>query len=280
MTVVKVVDPATPDGDFLKPDAGNRWVSVQFKLHNIGTTPYDDSPSNGSRITDQEDQHFDAAFAATTTAGPAMPAGVKLAPGKSAVGYITFELPKSSKLATVQFALDSGFSDDTGEWTIGPSSPTSSSAPAASSVKQSSTSAGGPGVGDTIDLTGADDLKVAVTVVKVVDPATPDGDFLKPDAGNRWVSVQFKLHNIGTTPYDDSPSNGSRITDQEDQHFDAAFAATTTAGPAMPAGVKLAPGKSAVGYITFELPKSSKLATVQFALDSGFSDDTGEWTIS
>ncbi|WP_371479812.1 hypothetical protein [Kitasatospora sp. NBC_00315] len=42
-----------------------------------------------------------------------------IAPGESGKGFVTFEVPKDAKLAKIQFGLDSGFADQTGQWTIG-----------------------------------------------------------------------------------------------------------------------------------------------------------------
>ena len=135
-------------------------------------------------------------------------------------------------------------------------------------------------VGDTIDLTGVEtEERLAVTVVKVVDPAQGENQFSSPDSGMRFVAVQFRLKNTGTVVYDDSPSNGARLVDAQSQHFDAAYE-DTTAGPGFPGSVAVAPGDTALGFITFEVPTASKLAKVQFAMNSGFSGNTGQWKVS
>lgn len=48
-----------------------------------------------------------------------MISGVKLTSGDKALGYIAFQVPKASKIAKVQFSMDSGFADETGEWQLG-----------------------------------------------------------------------------------------------------------------------------------------------------------------
>ncbi|MFV0134730.1 hypothetical protein ACLGIH_16095 [Streptomyces sp. HMX87] len=42
----------------------------------------------------------------------------------------------------------------------------------------------------------------------------------------------------------------------------------------------IAPGDSALGFITFEVPASSETDMVQSAMNSGFSGNTGQWTVS
>ncbi|MFD9793317.1 DUF4352 domain-containing protein [Streptomyces sp. NPDC059070] len=134
-------------------------------------------------------------------------------------------------------------------------------------------------VGDTLDLIGNDQgEKLAVAVVRVVDPARARNQFSSPDAGMRFVAVQFRLKNTGTAVYKDSPSNGARVVDTEGQQFAATYA-DTSAGPGFPGSVTLAPGDTGLGFVTFEVATASKVAKVQFALNSGFSANTGQWSV-
>ncbi|WP_432137637.1 DUF4352 domain-containing protein [Streptomyces sp. bgisy154] len=133
-------------------------------------------------------------------------------------------------------------------------------------------------VGDTIALTGMEGGKLDVTAVKFVDPAKPGDDFTEPGSGKRFVGVQFQLVNTGTTAYSDSPINGAQIADEQGQQFQPIFA-DISAGPSMASEVRLKPGAKALGWITFEVPQDVKLSTVQFAMDSGFADQTGEWKL-
>jgi hypothetical protein len=102
--------------------------------------------------------------------------------------------------------------------------------------------------------------KLDVTVVKVVDNAKSSDEFTAPESGNRWIAVQFRLVNTGTKAYSDSPQNGAQVADDQ--------------------GVSLKPGAKALGWVVFEVPKASKMATVQFAMDSGFAEETGEWKLT
>jgi hypothetical protein len=134
-------------------------------------------------------------------------------------------------------------------------------------------------VGDTLTLEGFEEgSKLDVTVVKVADPAKSANEFLEPDSGKRLVGVQFQLVNTGKAAYSDSPSNGAQVADSEGQQFDSTFA-DITAGPSMSSGLKLKPGAKGLGWIVFEVPKAAKLDTVQFTMDSGFADQTGEWKV-
>jgi hypothetical protein len=137
----------------------------------------------------------------------------------------------------------------------------------------------GAAVGDTIDLTGMDDgEKVAATVVRVVDPARPASDFDQPESGMRLVGVRLKLVNTGSTVYSDSPDNGSVLVDKAGQSFNADLA-SISAGASFPGSVKMSPGSTRLGYVVFAVPNSSRISSFQFTLDSGFADQTGEWSL-
>ncbi|MFF4369642.1 DUF4352 domain-containing protein [Streptomyces sp. NPDC001594] len=134
-------------------------------------------------------------------------------------------------------------------------------------------------VGDTVTLKGnGDGEQLAVTIKKWADPAQSADDFMKPQDGKRWVAAQFELVNTGTAVYNDSPSNGTQVADAEGQQFHTTFG-EITAGPAMTSAAKASPGGKVLGWIVYEVPKDSKIVKVQFAMNSGFASQTGEWII-
>ncbi|WP_051367637.1 DUF4352 domain-containing protein [Hamadaea tsunoensis] len=136
-----------------------------------------------------------------------------------------------------------------------------------------------PGLGDAITLTGdVEGDVVTVTPLKVANPAAAADDFSGPDAGHKLVGVQFRLQNAGTVTYSDSPDNCATLVDTDGQRFHPTIA-DIAAGPTFPGSVTMSPGGSALGWIVFEVPSSARPASVQFTPDSGFADDTGEWTL-
>ncbi|MFF4342210.1 DUF4352 domain-containing protein [Kitasatospora sp. NPDC001540] len=150
----------------------------------------------------------------------------------------------------------------------------------ASASASPSASAATAAVGSTIALKGTGDGEACdVTVVKVVDPAAPKDQYSSPEAGKRYVAVQFRLKNTGTASYSDSPGNGAQLVDTEGQRFTDTYQ-ETTAGPSFSGSVAIAPGDTALGFVTFEVPASSRIAKVQFALNSGFANGIGQWTVS
>ncbi|MFC8202152.1 DUF4352 domain-containing protein [Streptomyces sp. NPDC057298] len=170
--------------------------------------------------------------------------------------------------------------------TTAPDSSRATSAPAeaapsseAPSPSPTPTRSSAAAVGETLNLTGNESSEaLAVTVVKVVDPAAAENEYSTPAPGKRFVAVQFRLENTGSEVYSDAPSNGARLVDTEGQQFEATYQGTSV-GPGFPGSVTIAPGDTGLGFIAFEVPANSATSKVQFTMNSGFSANTGQWDI-
>jgi uncharacterized protein DUF4352 len=134
-------------------------------------------------------------------------------------------------------------------------------------------------IGDTISLKGNErGLKVAVTVVRFSPSARGKDEFNQPEKGQRFVAVQITMKNVGSIAYDDSPGNGAKLIDADDQQYDETMQ-DVAAGPSIGSAVKLGPGSTRKGYLVFSVPKKTKLAKFQFTLDSGMAPQAGEWLL-
>jgi hypothetical protein len=135
-------------------------------------------------------------------------------------------------------------------------------------------------IGDTISLKGNESgLKMSVTVVRVSTSARGKNEFEQPEKGQRFVAVQITLKNVGSIAYDDSPGNGAKIIDTEDQQYDEAMS-EVAAGPSIGSSVKLGPGSTRKGYLVFSVPKKVKVAKFQLTLDSGLASQSAEWRLN
>lgn len=132
-------------------------------------------------------------------------------------------------------------------------------------------------VGDSITLTGQNDEKISVTLVKIVTKAAPANDFEQPDSGKHYAAVQFRITNTGSVPFSDAPDNDAKVIDTAGEAFDTDVA-DTTAGASLSGTVNIAPGDSQLGYITFQVADGATIAKVQFTIDSGFGN-TAQWTV-
>ena len=134
-------------------------------------------------------------------------------------------------------------------------------------------------VGDTLTLKGIEDgEQLDVTLKKWLPAAEGASEFDTPQDGKRWAAAQFELVNTGAKVYADSPQNGAKAADSQGQRFDSWFG-EIKAGPGMSSDVSLPKGEKALGWIVFEVPKDSKIVSVQFAMNSGFSNQTGQWSV-
>lgn len=156
----------------------------------------------------------------------------------------------------------------------GTTSTTTHGAPAAStSVAKKA------GVGDTVNINGSKPGDVlAVTLVKIVDPAPPKDEFLTPDAGKRFVAIQIKIVNDGKNVYSDDPQADVKAKDAAGEEMELAFG-STNAGAELPSSVDLTPGDQALGYVSFQVPTGTKITQVQYALISFGGDHVAQWTI-
>lgn len=132
-------------------------------------------------------------------------------------------------------------------------------------------------IGDPVTIKGSD-TSLQVTAMKVVPFTQATNSFEKPGKGKRFVAVQFQLSNVGKKAYDDAPTNGSVVIDPKGQQFQATFISGIKAGPLFPATIKIVPGGKALGYVAYEVPLKAKIAQVQYAMDSGFSD-SAQWNV-
>jgi len=156
-----------------------------------------------------------------------------------------------------------------------------SQVPAAPSPGTASTAvAKKAGVGDAIDLKGekSGDL-IEVTLVKIVDPDSANDGFSTPPAGDRYVSVQFRIVNKGTGAYQDDPMIDITVKDASGQSMKQDYMSSTSAGAQMDSSVNLAPSDKALGFVTFDVPTGDKIGQVQYALNAGMFGNSGEWQV-
>jgi Domain of unknown function (DUF4352) len=133
-------------------------------------------------------------------------------------------------------------------------------------------------VGGVVTLTGADRLRLAVKVKRVISHATGQGAFETPRKGERFVAVRFVLKNVGHTTYDDSPTFGAKVVDDDGHGYDPTVA-TVSAGAGFHRTVRLRRGQVASGFIVFAVPKRATIDQVQYTLAAGSGEDRGEWRV-
>lgn len=149
---------------------------------------------------------------------------------------------------------------------------------AETTTEEAESDSGLAGIGDTIVLHGYEEgEELTVTVKRLIDPAKSE-QYFGPSRGNKFVAVDLLLKNTGSAVYNDSPGNGAELIDTNDEGYTEAIFDTPSCH-SIGTGVKIASGSKRAGCLVFEVKKRSKPAVFQFTMDSGFADETGEWTL-
>jgi hypothetical protein len=126
--------------------------------------------------------------------------------------------------------------------------PTATTPPKVTATPVSATA---PGVGGT-----ATGQEYTVTLYQLLDPA-PAGQYLQPKAGMRWVAVDIEITNTGGTPLDYNMFF-CKLKTTDHREYNATVGA---ADPPLHSG-KQQPGEATRGWVTFEIPADSQLATL------------------
>jgi hypothetical protein len=134
-------------------------------------------------------------------------------------------------------------------------------------------------VGDTLTLSGNGGESLAVTVDGVMDPLVV-GSYDQADSGQRFVGVQITLKNVGSSVYSDSPSNGATLLSDRNEQAQRQIVTGGPCGNGFQSSVNIAPGDTQQGCLPFEMPSGQNPHTFQFTLDSGFANQTGQWSLA
>jgi hypothetical protein len=156
--------------------------------------------------------------------------------------------------------------------------PAKTSAPAVDESREDSiTVKGHTGDGLTLlgqYLTAQDRVKVKVTLVGVRGPFS--GFDLA--AGRKLMGFEVRVTNLGTKVFDDPLPSGEVTLVDGDQGKQTNLIVTGRTSPCKNPSLKLKQGQTKQACIAFEVPKSGKLQTFRFAVDSGYGD-AGLWRL-
>jgi hypothetical protein len=149
----------------------------------------------------------------------------------------------------------------------------------ATPTSSASKAAGLAKIGSAIVLTGnSAGEKMAVTVVQVFRHPQPASDLDSPKQGDRLYAVQFRLRDIGSAAYSDSPSSGVAVVDAAGQSYESSIDNVAEC-QSFPGTENIAVGSSGLGCVVFEVPTTARITKVQFMLDSGMGPQTGQWDV-
>lgn len=147
-----------------------------------------------------------------------------------------------------------------------------------SSAAPSSTAPSVAHVGQTISLSGDNGVALEVTLVKV-GLTSPNNSFDAPDPGKVLYAAQLRIKNTGSAVYSDTISNGAKVVDGSGQEFEASITAEgVTLGPSFSSSLNMPPGSTRLGVVAFQIPKGTKVAQIQWGMESGFGS-VAQWNV-
>jgi hypothetical protein len=167
--------------------------------------------------------------------------------------------------------------------------PATTSAPAAAATSSPASSAPatsappsntGP-IATTFTVTGTDNNGNAstynVTAVRVDQHSSllPYDSLTNP--ADHLAAVEFRITGVTGQSSDDANSDAQAFTGNTEQ-VSSAFNQTPDGGNWNSGEFTVAPGQTASGWVTFELPPGQTVASVQWA--PGFSGQAGTWTVT
>jgi hypothetical protein len=118
---------------------------------------------------------------------------------------------------------------------------------------------------------------LALTFVRIVDPASSSNSFDAADPGQRIVAVELRAKNIGSATIDEFADNCAVVRDAAGHSFDTAIHEL-----ALGSQVDLShmlPGDIRDGFVAFDVPEGVTLSQLDFVPNSGFGDDTARWSL-
>lgn len=122
-------------------------------------------------------------------------------------------------------------------------------------------------LGDTVLVNhpdGHDEAMLALAVTAVVDEASRAAG-ARAASGRKWVAVLAEVSNAGARPYGHDVAHSFTAVDTLGRrHVPLPASTDLTVGPMMTWQVPLTAGRSARGWLVFDLPSEAVLTTLEF----------------
>jgi Domain of unknown function (DUF4352) len=130
-------------------------------------------------------------------------------------------------------------------------------------------------IGDTLDLMRVGNQKIAVTLVRVIEPATVPAGW--GDAGKTYIATQLKITNTGTSTIVGNSNSDVSVVGSDNQSYSADFTTVSECKDFAYGWFLLAAGSSTTGCVVFALPYGITPVKVKYVPSSGISHNVGEW---
>ncbi len=135
-------------------------------------------------------------------------------------------------------------------------------------------------IGSTFTISDQDGNKMDVTLVKFIDPAAGSDEFNQPDSGKRLVAAQLKITNKSANKISENADTASALIDSQKQSYDVDFSEVKDCQSFSSNALdNMAPGDTATGCISFQVPTGATASQLKYTPSSGFSSDSALWNL-
>lgn len=142
------------------------------------------------------------------------------------------------------------------------------------STTTTTTSLRGP-VGTPFTDTDSGGNVMSVTLTQIIDPAQGSDQFNTPNNGFRFVGAKFEITGVSGTFNNDANSD-TVIVGSDGQSYTPDFDSIAGCTNFNHGEFTVTPGVSSTGCVTFQVPQSVQVASVQWG--GGFGGNPATWT--
>lgn len=153
---------------------------------------------------------------------------------------------------------------------------------AASSTSNSSSpsKSTGNGIGTTIGLKDTNGNKFNVSLLNVIDPAQGADQYTTPDAGKRFVGVEFRVTDISSASINDDANSDTAVIGSDNQTYSPDFDSIAGCTNFNDGSYTLTKNESVTGCVVFQVPTGVNVSKVQYGSALGFGlSDVAQWSI-
>jgi hypothetical protein len=134
-------------------------------------------------------------------------------------------------------------------------------------------------LGSTLAVSDSNGTELAVTLEKVIDPASGASKYAQPTAGHHFVGVKLRVRNKATTSYQNNANNETTIILSDGKTQDANYNPIAGCGNFDNGQVKLKSGTAKTGCVTFQVPNGQRLTAVRYG-NTVFPGVTAQWRLA
>lgn len=238
--------------EFFGPDEGNKFIAVELMIINSSESAKSISTLMQMSVKDEKDQKYDVdLFAASSISGGNLDG--ELSPGERIRGKVGFQVPES--VQNLQFVFDAAFLSSGKVFVDLGSEPISVEPP---SDLTGSTAMETYDIGDLIEINNH-------TMVVLGWEDVPAGEFLTPEAGNKFVAVEMFFVNNSQDSISISSLLQMTLKDEADRSYDIDFSASSEIKDGSVDG-SLVPGEKVRGKVGYQVPEG--VQNMQFVFDA------------